>query len=75
MCFQVITKKEVTSALTNMHIGKGKEHLDDLAAVVGSPEGLLADVLRGIEGKMEADDEPDPGESTRPGRVRMLASK
>lgn len=70
-------EEEVTTALTNMHGGKGKEHLDDLAAVVGSPEGLLADVLQGIEGKMEAraaDDQPDPGESPRPGRVGMFAS-
>lgn len=72
MFSQMVTKKEVTSALTNMHSGKGKEHMDDLAAVVGSPEVLLANMVRGIEGKMEdraADDERGTGQSTRPGRV------
>lgn len=72
MCCQVVTKKEVTSALTNMHSGKGKEHMDDLAAVVGSPEVLLANVVRRREGKMEdraADDERGTGESIRTGRV------
>lgn len=67
MFSQVVTKKEVTSALTNMHSGK---EYDDLAA--GSPEVLLANVVHGIEGKMEdraADDEPGTGENTRPGRV------
>lgn len=72
MYCQVVTKKEVTSALTNMHSGKGQEQMDVLAAVGGSPEALLANVVRGIEGKMEdraADDERGAAASPRPGRV------
>lgn len=70
MFFQVVTKNEVTSALTNKCSRKGKEHIDDLAAVVGSPEELLANIVRGIEGKEEnrAADDEGSGESTR-GRV------
>lgn len=64
---QVVTNKEVTSALINMH--SGKEH-DALGA--GSPEVLLANLVHGLEGKMEdraADDDVGTGEITRPGRV------
>lgn len=67
MFSQVVTKKEVTSALTNKCSRKEKEHIDDLAAVVGSPEELLANIVRGIEGKEEnrAADDEGSGESTR----------
>lgn len=54
-----------------MHSGKGQEHTDDLSAVAGSPEVLLANVVRGIEARVEdrgADDERGTGESTGPGR-------
>lgn len=72
LCSQVGTKKEATSAFTNMQYGKAKKPPSDLAAVAGSSEVLLANVVRGIEGKMEdrpADEERATGESTRPGRV------
>lgn len=67
MFSKVVTKKEVTSALPNKCSRKGKEHIDDLAAVVGSPEELLANIVRGIERKEEnrAADDEDSGESTR----------
>lgn len=61
-----------------MQYGKAKKPPSDLAAVAGSSEVLLANVVRGIEGKMEdrpADEERATGESTRPGRVWLLPSK
>lgn len=54
--------------------------MDDLAAAVGSPEALLANVVRGIEGKMDDDvasnrtagDKWNTGGSVGPGRVYLL---
>lgn len=54
--------------------------MDDLAAAVGSPEVLLANIVRGIEGKMDDDvasnrtvgDKWNTGSSVGPGRVYVL---
>lgn len=74
---QVVTEKEVTSASADKSSRKGEELMDDLAAAGGSPEVLLANVVRGLEGKEEdraADEERGPGESTR-GGVGMFAKR